>query len=89
MSQYQHIDNALATTIGGHVERPTRAYRADELYQTGDGDVMIRYGSMTVAVDDVLALLAVTMAAIKFGHPPDVLAAATSMVNEFSKEPTP
>lgn len=62
-------------------------------YDPEDGDVMVKIQSPTgmaaeVAIDDPLALLAVTMAAIKFGHPPDVLVAAQKLVSEFGKERT-
>lgn len=92
----QTFEQALATTI----EAPPRetsglpVIRAESFrYDPEDGDVMVTIrspGGMAaeVAIDDPLALLAVTMGAIKFGHPPDVLVAAQKLVADFGKEPT-
>lgn len=89
----QTFEQALATTI----EPPPQetlglpVTRAESFrYDPDDGDVMIKPFGMAreIAIDDPLALLAVTMAAIKFGHGPEMLAAAQKLVAEFGKEPT-
>lgn len=91
----QTFEQALATTI----EPPPRetsslpVIRAESFrYDPADGDVMVKISpggrSLEVAIDDPLALLAVTMAAIKFGHGHEMLAAAMKLVADFGKEPT-
>lgn len=91
----QSFERALATTI----EPPPRetsglpVIRADGFrYDPEDGDVMVKISpggrALEVAIDDPLALLAVTMAAIKFGHGLEMLVAAQKLVEEFGKEPT-
>lgn len=86
------FEQALATTIGPPPRETSglRCVRAESFRQDNDGDVMVKpFGlALEVAIDDPLALLAVTMAAIKFGHPPDVLAAAMKLVADFGKEPS-
>lgn len=92
----QTFEQALATTIE---PPPTHTsglpvIRAESFrYDPDDGDVMVTIRAsngmaLEVAVDDPLALLAVTMAAIKFGHGPEMLVAAQKLVADFGKEPT-
>jgi hypothetical protein len=83
-------DQALATTIGPPQTTPSRlpCVRADSIRQSGDGDVIVgvTHGASTfeVAIDDPLSLIAVAMAAIKFGHDAEMLAAAKQLVNAFT-----
>lgn len=95
----QIFEQALATTIEPP-PRETSGYpviRAESFrYDPDDGDVMVKISpsfamplGLEVAIDDPLALLAVTMAAIKFGHGPEMLVAARKLVTAFDKEPTP
>ena len=88
---HRNFDDALATTIGPpNPGTSRRVVRAASFRHDGDGDVLVQPAGMgfDVAVDDPLALLAVTMAAIKFGHPPEMLEAAQTLVAAFRKEPT-
>lgn len=88
----QSFEQALATTIEPPPRETSglRCVRAESFRQDNDGDVMVKpFGmSLEVAIDDPLALLAVTMAAIKFGHGHELLAAAQKLVADFGKEPT-
>lgn len=83
-----NLNQTLATTI----EQPpivlVPCVRAESFRHDGDGDVMIKPAGFPfeVAIDDPLALLAVTCAAIKFGHGPDLLAAAVKLVTDFTKD---
>lgn len=90
----QHFEQALATTIEPPPQEVNRypVVRADGFRQDNDGDVMVKAtigrAVYEVAIDDPLALLAVTMAAIKFGHGPEMLAAAQKLVADFGREPS-
>lgn len=91
-STMNQLDQALSTTIEPPPKETPglRVIRAESFRQDNDGDVMIKPAGFDVeiAVDDPLALLAVTMAAIKFGHGPEMLAAAQQLVANFGKDPT-
>jgi hypothetical protein len=87
------LDQALSTTIEPPPKETSglRVIRAESFrYDPEDGDVMVKpFGvDAEIAIDDPLALLAVTMAAIKFGHGTEMLAAAQKLVADFEKEPT-
>lgn len=98
----QSFESALATTIEPPPRETSGlpVIRAESFrYDPADGDVMVKISASNgasrlvrleaeVAIDDPLALLAVTMAAIKFGHGPEMLAAAQKLVADFGKEPT-
>ena len=87
----QTFERALATTIEPpptHTSGLPVIRAVSFRYDPEDGDVMVNIGRSEVAIDDPLALLAVTMAAIKFGHGPEMLAAAQKLVADFGKEPT-
>lgn len=87
----QTFERALATTIEPpptHTSGLPVIRAVSFRYDPEDGDVMINIGRSEVAIDTPLELLAVTMAAIKFGHGHEMLAAAQKLVADFGKEPT-